>query len=236
MALACAHARAGHAPTARAPRSAPLRAPSASPRCPAARAAPLFPTGGSGGPSPSSSPLEERAAISVAVAEPPPVQPPPAPLAVVHSAAFVRSRQRQPSASAAPLAAPPAALPPARTEPQAGNAIVWALRKVDAQLDRIEADPPALLQASYKVANSPVGAVTGRGVQAAARLTMAATSQAVKAAAPIGGWALKEGFKAASKAAVGLVTLAIEQRQAQEEEGRRGKQQGQQQKKDGGQR
>lgn len=91
------------------------------------------------------------------------------------------------------------------------NALAWALAKVDRQLDQIEADPPALLKASYEVANGPVGVATNKGVQAAAKLTMAATVQAVKAAAPVGSWALKEGFKVASRAAVGLVALALEQ-------------------------
>lgn len=61
-----------------------------------------------------------------------------------------------------------------------------------------------------------MGAATSRGVQAAARLTVAATSHAVKAAAPVGAWALKEGLKVASKAAVGLVAKAMEQQEARE--------------------
>lgn len=88
---------------------------------------------------------------------------------------------------------------------------------MDRQLDQIEENPPLLLKATYDVANGPVGTATGKGVQAAARLTMAATTQAVKAAAPIGSWALKEGFKVASRAAVGLVAMALEQQQQQEQ-------------------
>jgi hypothetical protein len=113
-----------------------------------------------------------------------------------------------------------ALVPAARAGGQPENALMWALGRVDRQLDQIEADPPALLKASYSVANGPVGTATSKGVQAAAKLTMAATTQAVKAAAPIGSWALKEGFKAASKAAVGLVSKALEQQDAREAEER----------------
>ncbi|KIZ03147.1 hypothetical protein MNEG_4811 [Monoraphidium neglectum] len=101
--------------------------------------------------------------------------------------------------------------------PTADNALMWALEKVDRQLDQIEQDPPALLKASYDVANGPVGSATSKGVQAAAKVTLAATTQAVKAAAPIGSWALREGFKVASKAAVGLVSMAMEQQQQAEQ-------------------
>jgi hypothetical protein len=118
------------------------------------------------------------------------------------------------SSSGAAAAALAPSNPQQRPAPGADNALMWALGQVDRQLDQIEADPPALLKASYRVANSPVGAATSKGVQAAAKLTMAATTQAVKAAAPIGSWALKEGFKAASKAAVGLVSKALEQQEA----------------------
>jgi len=114
-------------------------------------------------------------------------------------------------------------LPAPRPSGGADNALVWALEKVDRQLDRIEQDPPALLKASYSVANGPVGTATGRGVQAAAKLTMAATTQAVKAAAPVGAWALKEGFKVASRAAVGLVARAMEQQRQQEKKDGGGK-------------
>ncbi|KAI8463437.1 MAG: hypothetical protein J3K34DRAFT_526998 [Monoraphidium minutum] len=155
------------------------------------------------------------AAINVAVVEPPPVQPPPEPLAVMHSGAFMRQRRGLPAVSVTSSLDESAA---PRRGAAADNALLWALQKVDRQLDQIEADPPKLLKDAYGVANGPVGAATGRGVQAAARLTVAATSRAVKAAAPVGSWALREGFKAASKAAVGLVALAMEQQQAAEKQ------------------
>jgi hypothetical protein len=86
------------APPAPAGASAPAIAPRRAPPAPAPRArrgappAALFPTGG-GAPD-AGKDLAER--LAAAVAEPPPVQPPPEPLAIMHSGAFMRQKQRLP--------------------------------------------------------------------------------------------------------------------------------------------
>jgi hypothetical protein len=217
---------------------------------------------------------------SLEIAPPPPVQPPPAPLAVTHSSAFLRQRlavrrpgrargrtrgggpegrllpcssgstaalrqrQRQhhcPVAaasgpSASPLRRPwrppctPSSTPPpadqitlhpgvtqqlpgsaARTAtPPADNALAWALRKFDQQLDQIEADPPAIVQASYDLAHSPLGEAAGAAARLGARAALAAATKAAEAAAPVGAWVLREGAKAAGKAAVGVAARALD--------------------------
>lgn len=87
------------------------------------------------------------------------------------------------------------------------NVLLWALKKADKSLDEIEHNPPAVQKALYDMSRSPAGEAASKGVQAAAKLTMSATIEAAKAAAPAGKWALKQGFKAA----VGLVGMAMEQ-------------------------
>lgn len=91
------------------------------------------------------------------------------------------------------------------------NAIVWALRKVDDQLNEVEQHPSQVHKAIYDFTNGPVGQATSKGVQTAAKFTMTATFQAAKAAAPVGKWALQQGFKAA----VGLVSAAMESERQQ---------------------
>lgn len=93
-----------------------------------------------------------------------------------------------------------------------GNALEWALRKVDASLDEIEHNPPAYQKAIYDFTKSPAGVAAAKGVKTAANVTVTATVEAAKIAAPVGKWALAEGFKAA----VGLVSYAKQQQQEQE--------------------
>lgn len=50
----------------------------------------------------------------------------------------------------------------------------------------------------------------------AAKVTMTATIEAAKVAAPVGKWALQQGFKAA----VGLVGAAIQQERQQKQKGK----------------
>ena len=57
---------------------------------------------------------------------------------------------------------------------------------MDEQLNLIEANPPAIQKALYQVSRGPVGQATSSGISAAARLTVAATKEAVKVAAPLG--------------------------------------------------
>lgn len=60
-------------------------------------------------------------------------------------------------------------------------------------------------------------------LQVAAKVTVTAAATAVKVAAPVGQWALKEGFKAA----VGLVSYAMEQERQSQEKPKRQQQKGQ---------
>lgn len=118
---------------------------------------------------------------------------------------------------------------PEPSEPQGtldDNVLQWALKKADASLDAIEHNPPVVQKALYDMSRSPAGEAASKGVQAAAKLTMSATMEAAKVAAPAGKWALKQGFKAA----VGLVGMAMEQeRQATAAKRRQEKQEREQQ-------
>ncbi len=89
---------------------------------------------------------------------------------------------------------------------------------MDASLDELEHNPPAVQKALYDVSKGPVGVATSKGVRAAAKLTVSATVQAAKLAAPVGKWAMQEGFKAAA----GLVSYAMEQEKRQKGEAPKG--------------
>eukprot|EP00882_Tetradesmus_deserticola_P014195 GHRQ01015087.1.p1 GENE.GHRQ01015087.1~~GHRQ01015087.1.p1 ORF type:complete len:105 (+),score=42.81 GHRQ01015087.1:213-527(+) len=91
--------------------------------------------------------------------------------------------------------------------------------RVDDQLNEVELQPSELHQAIYQFTNGPVGQATSKGVQTAAKLTISATIETAKAAAPIGKWALQQGFKAA----VGLVGAAMEQERQQKQRKQIGK-------------
>jgi hypothetical protein len=90
---------------------------------------------------------------------------------------------------------------------------------VDASLDEVEHNPPAVQKAIYDISKGPVGVATSRGVRAAAKLTVDATVEAARLAAPVGKWAVQEGFKAAA----GLVSYAVEQRGRQQQGPKGGK-------------
>lgn len=89
-------------------------------------------------------------------------------------------------------------------EPFKGNALQWALMRVDEKLSDLEDKPPKPAQLFVEATRSPAGTAAAKGLGAAAQLTAAATAEAVKAAAPIGKWAVKQGLTAA----MGLVTAA----------------------------
>lgn len=84
-------------------------------------------------------------------------------------------------------------------------------------MNEIEHNPPAVQKALYDFSKGPVGEATGKGVQAAAQLTAKATIEAAKVAAPVGKWAIKQGFKAA----VGLVSYAMTQEKSQNKKKKR---------------
>lgn len=85
--------------------------------------------------------------------------------------------------------------------------------RVDDQLNEVEQHPSQVHRAIYDFTNGPVGQATSKGVQTAAKFTMTATFEAAKAAAPVGKWALQQGFKAA----VGLVGAAMESERQQKQ-------------------
>jgi hypothetical protein len=59
-------------------------------------------------------------------------------------------------------------------------------------LNKVEQQPSEVHQAIYQFTNGPVGQATSKGVQTAAKLTINATIETAKAAAPIGKWALQQ--------------------------------------------
>ena len=82
--------------------------------------------------------------------------------------------------------------------PRPGNALDWALRKVDASLERAETAPPPGARALLDAARGPAGRAAAAGAAAAARGVAAAGGAAVKAALPVGKWALGASVKAAA--------------------------------------
>lgn len=81
-------------------------------------------------------------------------------------------------------------------------------------MNQVEQHPSEVHQAIYNFSNGPVGQATSKGVEVAAKVTMTATIEAAKAAAPVGKWALQQGFKAA----VGLVGAAMQQERQREQQ------------------
>ena len=66
----------------------------------------------------------------------------------------------------------------------AGNAVEWAVRRLDASLDEAELDPPPGAKAIIDVVRGPVGSATVQGVTAAARVTVKVGTTALKASPP----------------------------------------------------
>ncbi|KAK9837130.1 hypothetical protein WJX81_005014 [Elliptochloris bilobata] len=124
---------------------------------------------------------------------PRPAAPPPEPVPVQHSPTYLMKHRELlvETAEQSGLASVRG------EEPFAGGAVEWAVRRVDASLDEAEDAPPAAAKALWAVARGPVGSATARGVTAAALVTVKAGTTALKAAAPVGKWALKQGVKAA---------------------------------------
>lgn len=86
---------------------------------------------------------------------------------------------------------------------------------MDRSLDELEANPLPLQREIYELSRSPVGTATSTALSTAARVTVTATKEAVRAAVPLGQWVFREG----TKAAVSLVSRAMaesaKQQQAQ---------------------
>lgn len=140
----------------------------------------------------------------------PPPPPPLKPVPIIHTTAYLQQTQQ--------LVVPDLPTTSQEQEQQQydlqSNAIVWALQKVDNQLNQVEQQPSEIHQAIYNFSNGPVGQATSKGVQVAAKVTMTATIEAAKVAAPVGKWALQQGFKAA----VGLVGAAMQQERQREQQ------------------
>ncbi|KAL4858789.1 Nuclear pore complex protein NUP62 [Chlorella vulgaris] len=90
-------------------------------------------------------------------------------------------------------------------EPFSGNAMEWVLRKADESLDEIEDNPPEYVKTIYEVSNGPIGKTASATVTTAAKATVLVGANALKAAAPLGKWALQQGFKLA----VGAVSTGL---------------------------
>ena len=90
----------------------------------------------------------------------------------------------------------------AEEEPFEGNAVEWMLRKADRSLDQVEENPPAYAKAIYDLSTGPVGAAASKGAATAAKLTLQAGTEALKAAAPVGKWLITNGAKAVAGAVV----------------------------------
>lgn len=62
----------------------------------------------------------------------------------------------------------------------AGNAMEWAVRRLDAGLVKAENDPPPAARALINAARGPAGEATVKGVTAAARITVQVGTEALK--------------------------------------------------------
>jgi len=78
-----------------------------------------------------------------------------------------------------------------------GTPLEWALSRADESLDEMERNPNEATLALWRASQSPVGEAAAAGVRGAAELTLNAGTKAIEIAAPVGLWAVQEGFKAA---------------------------------------
>lgn len=106
------------------------------------------------------------------------------------------------------IAIPQTVKPTTKKQGDAANdsPIDWALRSLDEKLDEVEANPNPVHRAFYSLSRGPVGEATNQGVQMAGRMAVNATVEGLKLAAPVGKWAVQQGFKAA----VNLMSAAME--------------------------
>ncbi|KXZ43877.1 hypothetical protein GPECTOR_78g65 [Gonium pectorale] len=102
----------------------------------------------------------------------------------------------------------------AEQEGGASNSLLWALKRVDRSLDELEANPLPLQREMYELSRSPVGTATSSAITTAAKVTVAATKEAVKAALPVGQWVVKEGAKAAFSLMSRAMAESAKQQQA----------------------
>merc|ERR1712130_46049 len=120
--------------------------------------------------------------------------PPPEYKPVEHSAAFVlRSKRPAEQEEDVFLEAEEKS-----NEPFTGNALQWYLRKVDRSLDEGDAQPSAAAKAYYDASQTPAGNQAVKGIGSVAGTAAKVGASAVKAAVPLGKWALMKGLGAAA--------------------------------------
>jgi len=139
---------------------------------------------------------EAQRPVVKSVAPPRQAAPPPQPLPVEHSAAYLL-RHRNPVQSPVASRSRDAA-DDEDADQIAGNAVERALRRLDRSLDELEDNPPPLAETLWAVSNSPVGTATSKGISTAAKVG----KEAVMLAIPAGKWALTQGLKVAVGAVV----------------------------------
>ncbi|KAG2422560.1 hypothetical protein HXX76_015940 [Chlamydomonas incerta] len=160
--------------------------------------------------------------IKVRVTPPKPVSVPPTPPSLIHSPVYVQNKLIKPSADGAALLPPVSSSGSYGDEEEeegaaagSGNVLMSALRNVDRSLDELEQNPLPLQREIYELSRSPVGTATGSALTTAAKVTVAATKEAVKAAVPVGQWVLREG----AKAAMSLMSRAMAEAARKQAEG-----------------
>ncbi|KAG2484554.1 hypothetical protein HYH03_016689 [Edaphochlamys debaryana] len=159
--------------------------------------------------------------IRIKVNPPRPTSAPPAPPSLIHSPAFVQRELIKPGEVAPGPSAPPAVTERPRVSrdesdgERPGSRLAEVIKRVDRSLDELEQKPLPLQREIYQASRSPVGKATGIALEAAAKVTVAATKEAVKVAVPMGQWVLKEG----AKAAMALMQRAMQEAARKEVEG-----------------
>ncbi|GLC46532.1 hypothetical protein PLESTF_001966300 [Pleodorina starrii] len=163
--------------------------------------------------------------IRVKVTPPREVSQPPSPPSLIHSPVYVQKALIKQSAASSPTSSssPPASVARLSNvdDERDGNSLMWALKQVDRSLDELEQNPLPLQREIYELSRGPVGTATSSALGTAAKVTVAATREAVKAAVPVGQWVVREG----AKAAVSLVSRAmaesakLQQQQQQDKDG-----------------
>ncbi|GLI71475.1 hypothetical protein VaNZ11_016613 [Volvox africanus] len=147
--------------------------------------------------------------MKVKVTPPREVSQPPSPPSLIHSPVYVQKALMKSSADSTTVSVASTSNSPLSDVDQEkdSNSLLWALKQVDRSLDELEQNPLPLQREIYELSRSPVGTATSSAFTAAARVTVAATKEAVKAAVPVGQWVITEG----TKAAISLMTRAMEE-------------------------
>ncbi|GIL64403.1 hypothetical protein Vafri_18242 [Volvox africanus] len=154
--------------------------------------------------------------IKVKVTPPREVSQPPSPPSLIHSPVYVQKALMKSSGdtTTASVASMSTSSLSDVDQEKDSNSLLWALKQVDRSLDELEQNPLPLQKEIYELSRSPVGTATSSAFTTAARVTVAATKEAVKAAVPVGQWVIKEG----TKAAISLMSRAMEESAKQQKQ------------------